>query len=194
LICDDMATEIELKVRVDSHAPVRERLKALGGEYVGTVMERNTMLDRPDGSLRASGCGLRVRATIVLDGKNPGSKVTFKGPSRSSTLKCREEVEAKVEDGDDAIAVLERLGFSRSVEYHKKRERWRLDDCVVELDEPARLGLFVEIEGPGEDSIRAVQKRLGLEALQHIPSSYVDMTVRYCDEHGIKDRTLRMPN
>lgn len=189
-----MATEIELKVKVDSHGPVRERLKALGGEYVGTVIERNTMLDRADASLRASGCGLRVRAITVLDGKNPGSKITFKGPSRSSTLKCREEVEAKVENGDDAIAVLERLGFSRSVEYHKKRERWRLDHCVVELDEPARLGLFVEIEGPGEESIRAVQKRLGLESSQHIPSSYVDMAARYCDEHGIKDRILRMPS
>jgi predicted adenylyl cyclase CyaB len=171
-----LATEIELKIRVDSHAPVRERLKALNAEYVGTVIERNVMLDRIDGSLRASGCGLRVRATTVLDGKDPGSKVTFKGPSQSSTLKCREEVEARVENGDDAIALLERLGFRRSLEYHKKRERWRMDDCVVELDEPARLGLFVEIEGPGEASIRAVQKRLGLGAFPHIPSSYVDLT------------------
>ncbi len=185
-----MATEIELKVRVDSHESVRERLKALGGEYVGTVIERNTMLDRSDRSLRAAGCGLRVRATTVLDGKNPGSKITFKGPSQSSTLKWREEVEAKVENGDDAIAVLERLGFSRSVEYHKKRERWRLDDCVVELDEPAKLGLFVEIEGPGEESIRRVQQRLGLESSHHISSSYVDMTVRYCEEHGIRDCRL----
>jgi|CXWL01.1.fsa_nt_gi predicted adenylyl cyclase CyaB len=189
-----MATEIELKVKVDSHGPVRERLKALGGEYVGTVIERNTMLDRADGSLRASGCGLRVRATTVLDGKNPGSKITFKGPSQSSILKCREEFEVKVENGDDAIAVLERLGFRRTVEYHKKRERWRLDDCVVELDEPARLGLFVEIEGPGEDSIRTVQKRLGLEALRHVSSSYVKMAIRYCEEHGMKDRRLTMPD
>lgn len=189
-----MATEIELKVRVESHAPVRERLKALGGEFVGTVIERNTMLDRADGSLRASGCGLRVRSTTVLEGKNPGSKITFKGPSQSSALKCREEVEARVESGDDAIAVLVRLGFRRSVEYHKKRERWRLDDCIVELDEPARLGLFVEIEGPGEEAIRQVQKRLELDALQHIPSSYVDMTIRYCQEHGIADQVLTMPD
>ncbi len=188
-----VATEIELKVRVDSHGPVQERLKALRAEYVGTVIECNTMLDRADGSLRSEGCGLRVRATTVLEGKNPGSKITFKGPSRSSTLKCREEVEAQVENGEDAIALLERLGFCRLLEYHKKRERWRLDDCVVELDEPARLGLFVEIEGPGEDSIRAVQKRLGLEGLQHISSSYVDMAMRYCDEHGINDRRLIMP-
>lgn len=189
-----MATEIELKVRVESHEPVRERLKALGGDYVGTVIERNTMMDQPDGSLRVAGCGLRVRATTVLDGKNPGSKITFKGPSRSSTLKCREEVEARVESGDDAIAVLERLGFTLSVEYHKKRERWRLDDCVVELDEPARLGLFVEIEGPGEESIRAVQKRLGLESLKHISHSYVEMALRYCEEHGIRNCILTMPS
>jgi len=189
-----MATEIELKVRVDSHESVRARLKSLGGEYVGTVIERNTMLDRADGSLRGAGCGLRVRATKVLEGKNPGSKVTFKGPAQSSTLKCREEVECKVENGEEMIAVLKQLGFQRLLEYHKKRERWRLDDCVVELDEPARLGLFVEIEGPGEESIRAIQKRLGLDALKHISSSYVEMTARYCEEHGIEDRVLTMPS
>lgn len=185
-----MPTEIELKIRVDSHDTVRDRLRATGGEYVSTVIERNTMLDRADGLLRASGCGLRVRSTTVLDGKNPGSKITFKGPSQSSSLKCREEVEAKVESGDDAIALLGRLEFHVSLEYHKKRERWRLDDCVVELDEPARLGLFVEIEGPGEDSIRRVQKKLGLEGYSHIPLSYVDMTLRYCEQIGIKDRRL----
>ena len=187
-----MATELELKVCVDSHEPVRERLKALGGQYVGTVVERNVMLDRPDGVLRKAGCGLRVRLTTVLDGANPGSKVTFKGPSRSSALKCREEVECKIENGDDMIAVLERLGFERSLEYHKKRERWRLDDCVVELDEPARLGLFVEIEGPDEKSIRAVQKRLGLESHQHVDASYVQMAAWYCAEHGISDYGLRL--
>lgn len=186
-----MATELELKVKVDSHDPVRERLKALAGTYVGTVIERNAMFDKPDGSLRGAGCGLRVRSTTVLDGANPGSKITFKGPSQSSALKCREEVECKVENGEDMIAVLLQLGFVRAIEYHKKRERWRLDDCVVELDEPARLGLFVEIEGPSEDSIRAVQKRLGLENSKHINSSYVDMAAKYCAEHKIADRVVR---
>jgi predicted adenylyl cyclase CyaB len=186
-----MATELELKVRVASHDPVRSRLQELRAEYVGTVIERNTMLDRADGSLRAAGCGLRVRSTTVLDGKNPGSKITFKGPSRSSRLKCREEVEVKVESGDDAIALLARLGYGPSLEYHKKRERWRLDHCVVELDEPARLGLFVEIEGPDEPSIRAVQQRLGLADHPHIPSSYVDMANRYCADHHLPDRKLQ---
>lgn len=185
-----MATELELKIRVESHEPVRSRLKTLGAQYVGTVIERNTMLDRPDGSLRATGCGLRVRSTNVLDGANPGSKITFKGPPQSSTLKCREEVECKVENGEDARALFLRLGFGLTVEYHKKRERWRLDDCVVELDEPARLGLFVEIEGPDEDSIRSVQQELGLQSSPHIPVSYVEMAARYCEQYSLKDRIL----
>jgi len=185
-----MATELELKVRVESHESVRERLKSLGGQYIGTVIERNVMFDAADGSLRKSGCGLRVRSTTVLDGANPGSKVTFKGPGQSSKLKCREEVECKVENGDDMIAVLERLGFNRALEYHKKRERWKLDDCVVELDEPARLGLFVEIEGPNEKTILAAQQRLGLESLQHLDTSYVEMAAKYCAEHEIKNRVV----
>lgn len=186
-----MATELELKIRVESHEPVRSRLKTLGAQYVGTVIERNTMLDRPDGSLRATGCGLRVRSTTVLDGANPGSKITFKGPSQSSTLKRREEVECKVENGEDARALFMRLGFGLTVEYHKKRERWRLENCVVELDAPAKLGLFVEIEGPDEPSIRAVQERLGLATAPHITKSYVEMSAQYCRDHHLTPCILR---
>ena len=89
--------------------------------------------------------------------------------------------------------MLERLGLVRAIEYQKKRERWRLADCVVELDEPACLGLFVEIEGPTESSIRAVQEQLGLAALTHINASYVDMADAYCQAYDVFDRRLTMP-
>jgi len=118
--------------------------------------------------------------------------MTFKGPPKPGAFKTREEVEVKVEDADAAGEVLERLGFARRLEYEKRRERWRLGGCIVELDEPARLGLFVEIEGPGDKSIRNVQERLGLGALEHVSTSYVEMVARYCEEHRVRDCRLTM--
>ena len=185
-----MAIEIEMKVRVASHEPVRERLRALGGEFVALMLETNCIFDRPDRSLRRAGCGLRVRSSKVLEGMGGGVKITFKGPARSGLFKTREEVEVKVDDADAAAAVLERLGFTRILKYEKRRERWRLEECIVELDEPARLGVFVEIEGPNDDAIRDVQRKLGLEELKHIGKSYVEMAIKYCEEHGISDFRL----
>ncbi len=185
-----MPLEIELKVRVESHEPLRMRLRAEGAEFVATVLESNRIYDRPEGSLRRAGCGLRVRSSRVLEGSGGGAKMTFKGPATRGVFKTREEVEVRVDDADAAGELLERLGFTRRLEYEKRRERWRLGECIVELDEPARLGLFVEIEGPGDKVIRNVQERLGLGSFEHVSTSYVEMAVRYCEEHGIRDGRL----
>ena len=169
---------------------MRERLRAAGGEFGGIMLETNRILDRTDGSLRRAGCGLRVRSAKVLEGTGGGAKMTFKGPAQPGAFKTREEVEVFVEDAEAAVAVLERLGYVKILEYEKRRERWRLGGCVIELDEPARLGLFVEIEGPDDEIIREVQRRLGLEGSKHLTASYVEMASRYCEENGIVDCRL----
>ena len=64
-----MPVELECKIRVASHAPLREKLRSAGARRVGSVMETNTLFDRPDCSLQRDGCGLRVRSTVVLDGE-----------------------------------------------------------------------------------------------------------------------------
>jgi len=63
-----MALEIEAKFRVASHEPVRVALRGQGAALIGRVMETNTTFDRPDGSLRRAGCGLRVRSSRAEDG------------------------------------------------------------------------------------------------------------------------------
>ena len=187
-----MAVEIELKVRVESHEPLRARLRREGAEFVATVLETNRIYDRADGSIRRAGCGLRIRSSRVLEGSGGGAKMTFKGPAKRGAFKTREEVEVKVGDADAAGEVLERLGFIRRLEYEKRRERWRLGECIVELDEPARLGFFVEIEGPSDEVIRSVQERLELGSLEHVSTSYVEMAARYCEEHEIRDCRITM--
>ena len=185
--------EIEAKFRVASHEPVRKRLRTLGATFLGRVLESNRILDRPDGSLRRVGRGLRIRSTVADDDGKTTATLTLKGPLRAGMFKSREELEIEISSPETAGNILKTLGFVSILTYQKRRESWSLGECRIELDEPPHIGLFVEIEGPGESAIRSAGSDLGLDRVGHIAESYVRMLMNYCVEHGITDRTLRLP-
>ena len=184
--------EIEAKFRVASHERIRERLIAAGAESLGTVLETNEIFDAADGSLRRSGRGVRIRSTISEETQERSATMTFKGPVRPGPFKSREEQEVVVSDAATASQILRGLGLVRVLRFQKRRESWRLDDCLIELDEPPHIGLFVEIEGPGEAAIAATATRLGLDGVAHEKASYVRMLHAYCVEHGIADFSLAL--
>lgn len=187
-----MAVETEIKLRVESHEPMRRRLTAAGAHCTGHHLEQNIILDRPDGSLHAAGCGLRIREETFPDGGPPCASITFKGPLRSGPMKSREEIELVVDGIDGAVDFFNRLGFIPVLIYEKLRESWLLDDCRVELDRPPKIGLFVEIEGPTESSIQRVRGRIGLSDTPSVRESYVQLLIEYCDDNRITPRVLRM--
>ncbi len=189
-----MSTETEAKLRVKTHDPVRKRLQQAGATPLGCVVETNRIFDRPDGSLRGRGCGLRVRSTIAEDSGGRAATLTFKGPVQPGEFKSREELEASVDDAETTTGILEGLGFEVILTYQKRRESWQFLDCRIELDEPPHVGLFVEIEGPDEAVIRSVRDELGLGSASLERSSYVRMLFAYCRENGIADRTLKLPD
>jgi len=180
-----MGLEIEAKVKVDSHAATRARLAELGATCTSNVLESNCIFDRPDDSLLAKGCGLRVRHCEALTGQAPAPTVTYKGPRLASELKLREEINVTVDDADQATAMLEALGFRRVLHFEKRRESWRLDDCAIELDTVPHLGSYVEIEGPDESSVRRAQERLGFGGQEMIRDSYIALLVDYCRERDL---------
>ncbi len=187
-----MPREIEAKLRVTSHDDVRDRLTAAGAEFIERVMETNQILDRPDGSLRTRGCGLRVRSADSIDGGSSRATLTFKGPRGGGAFKSREELETEVGDAAVALELLKKLGFIVILSYQKRRESWRLGSCRIELDEPPRLGLFVEIEGPDDGAIQDAREALGLGAAELESASYVRMLIQVCNEEGVIDRTLTL--
>jgi adenylate cyclase class 2 len=164
-----MGKELEAKVRVESHEPVRARLTAVGAVRAGASGQVNRFLDTADRRLLAAGCGLRLRTA------DNGAAVTFKGPFEQGPFKLREELETEVGDASVLQGILERLGLQVTFEFHKRRESWTLDGCHVELDSVPGLGEFVEVEGPDEPAIRAVLGKLGLDALPVIKTGYVEL-------------------
>lgn len=183
-----MGLELEAKIPVDAHDAVRSRLAAAGAERLGRVLETNHLFDRVDGGLRRAGCGLRVRVCRALDGgADTPATLTFKGPRQPGAIKRREELETTVGDPRAIIATLSALGFTEQVRFEKRRETWRLEDCLVELDEVPYLGRFVEIEGEDETGIRRIQEALGLGGEPTLTDSYISMLTAYCR------RTRRSP-
>ncbi|HPF41077.1 MAG TPA: class IV adenylate cyclase [Phycisphaerae bacterium] len=170
-----MPVELEAKIPVTHHDAVRAALKQANADYIGRVLETNHLLDRADCSLRDAGCGLRVRKVQALDGHAGGATMTFKGPKQAGAFKKREEHETTLDDPDAALAILRGLGHTRELIFEKRRETWRLGDCVIELDEVPLLGHFVEVEGPSTEAIQTVLEALQLDAGESVSESYVGM-------------------
>lgn len=180
-----MSVEVEAKLKVDSHEPVRSRLRDAGAEYIGAGLESNRHYDSADGRLRAWDSVLRIRSVQPTDGEPPEPTLTYKGPRQPGQVKRRPEIEIGIADPEAAGRLLEALGFVPISTIEKRRESWRLLGCRVELDEVPHLGTFVEIEGPDEVRISHTQRALRLDHLEHVGPGYVALLIDYCRKHGL---------
>ena len=179
-----MPVEIEAKMAVPDLDIVRARLRDAGAEHVGLHLEVNTFFDTEDRSLLAADEGLRLRRNVNVASGAQEHVVTYKGPRQHGALKTREEVEVTVGRSEDAVLLLERLGYVRMLAFEKRRDSWRLGACKVELDELPYLGSYVEVEGPGEAAVLAVRDQLGLTDRPIVKSSYIALLMGYLQERG----------
>ena len=158
--------EIEIKLPSEDLDAVREKLRRLDAAAVTPVhLEINELYDGADENLSKSGSTLRLRRA------RGEAILTYKGPARfEGGLKKREERETRVSDAAQTEAILQGLGFTRKFRYEKRREEWRLQECLIALDETP-IGRFVEIEGD-PPQIRLTVVALGLDFASAIPYSY----------------------
>jgi adenylate cyclase, class 2 len=179
-----MANEIEAKMKFEDFDRVRNALSKAGAKRVGSVLETNTFFDSAEKSLVAKDSGLRLRKTRDDHSGEERFIITVKGPQQAGELKNRPEAEVRVDDGEDAKAVLAALGYAPTLSFEKRRESWKLGDCKVELDEMPVLGKFVEIEGPNEDAVLRLRESLGMNNQKLIQTGYATMLARYLKETG----------
>ncbi len=187
-----MAEEIESKIRIVDHEPVRAKLRLAGADYIGRVLEMNHLYDDSSQTLFQHGCGLRIRECKPLDGECPAATITFKGPMHQGPFKQRREIEVEISDARAMIDLLHALGYSEQIVFEKKRESWRADPCKIELDEVPNLGLFVEVEGPDAQTIQDTLNRLGLDPAASIRKSYVAMLMERASTHGPREFRFAM--
>ncbi|MHB1157935.1 MAG: class IV adenylate cyclase [Phycisphaerales bacterium] len=200
-----MKIEIEAKLRLEGEADaaaVEQRLVQLNGRLVATMREVNIFVDTRENRLKATDRGLRVRLVETLDDATHGGDgttakpqaagagvtITFKGPRSVGRLKSRREIEVDVDSEEGALNLLAELGYHESIRFEKRRKRYLLDGCTIELDEMPYLGHFLEIEGPDDATILAVREKLGLSGRPLIHSSYAAMLATYLSDHGLTER------
>jgi len=131
-------------------------------------LEDNALFDDASGSLRASGCVLRLRETPH------GGYLTFKGPRETvGGIKTREERETAVAAAAEVRAILRHLGYHPVFRYQKYRESWVYREQEIEIDETP-IGVFLEIEGDYA-GIAAVATELGFVPSDYVAESYVGL-------------------
>jgi adenylate cyclase class 2 len=164
--------EVEVKFHCGDFGPLREKLKQMGGEFLGIGDEEDTYFRHPSRDFAQTGEALRIRTPIHSLSQNSGgnnitaeapqmgssanspspngrSILCYKGPKLSGPAKVRREIETDVL-GKEMGPLLEALGFLPLLTISKTRESWKLGMdgkiCVVCLDEAHGLGKFVEVE------------------------------------------------
>ncbi|MEE9370226.1 MAG: class IV adenylate cyclase [Sedimentisphaerales bacterium] len=168
-----MCTEIETKLKVDSLPEIEHKLDELGAKFLGEQLQTDYFFDDINATLTKTDRCLRLRRQKV--GKSESFFLTYKGTKEKSNLKKRQEIESEITDANSVHKLLLALGYEQVLIVEKKRRLWQFDNCEVALDQLPLLGEFVEIEGPNEEKIVAVQNTLGLTGLPHILKSYASL-------------------
>lgn len=199
--------EVEVKFHHGDFAPLRERLKEMGGECLGSANEEDTYYRHPSRDFAQTGEALRIRTRsnsspqVLGDPTRGGvekegiasfgepSILCYKGPRLAGPAKVRREMETNVV-GAEIQPLLEALGFLPVLTISKTRESWKLgeegQDCVICLDEAHGLGNFVEVEvvanaeqrDEAQARVLELAKQLGLGARED--RSYLRMQLEKC--------------
>ncbi len=189
-----MPQEIEVKLRVNDPAALDARLAELTSEPPLELFEINTYFDTPEGVLRDSNQGLRLRVERRGLPSDPNCHtvniITHKGPRLPGAVKSRVETEIEVDDAAAARDLINALGYIDALTFQKRRRRYEVEDCHVEVDTLPVIGRFVEVEGPTEDSVLRVRDLLGLRNEPLVQNSYVTMLADHIATHGDADVDL----
>lgn len=149
-----MQDEIEAKfINIDIEQ-TRSAIKSLGGVCTKPMRTMRRATFHNDYMLQ-KGAYARVR--------DEGDRVTvtYKQIDDANSIHGVREVETVVEGFDTTVQIFEQCGLQKSSYQETRREVWTLADVEIMIDEWPWLSPFIEIEGPSEESVRAIALQLG---------------------------------
>jgi predicted adenylyl cyclase CyaB len=204
-----MAIEIELKVRLDNYAPIKERL-SLVGDYCRSYKKSDSywLPARPaangiDAAMSLPATGVRVRRESGIDANGAAHEsvlATYKTKEISDGIEVNHECEFTVSDAGPFEELLSRLGLRNSVRKEKEGWAWTIPSqtagqspILAELSLVTGLGWFFEIEIMAVDNnAQIVEESRGrlfalLEKLD-IPSEWIETRPYTVMLAGVKNR------
>lgn len=136
----NMEVELKARARKDEEA----RLKSAGAKKKSTVVQKDTIYDKPNEELRKKGVTLRVRE------ENGKVILTFKKQKkRAVSTKALEEIELRVTPSIHIL--LQGLGYNPVMKREKIRSEYLLNNITVCLDKVKGLGTWLEFEAFGQE-------------------------------------------
>ncbi len=151
-----METEYEATFENINKDEIREKLKKVGGILLRPeYLQKRIPFDLPNG----------------FGGKNKFARVRDEGDKITMSVKeflgdkieDQKEICIVVDNFDNAVLFLEKIGCKRKSYQESKRELWKLDDVEIMIDEWPFLEPFLEIEGKSEESVKNVSEKLGFD-------------------------------
>jgi len=133
--------EIEVKILDIDPVKIRNILKKAGAKKIFKEKIDAKFYDFPDGRIQKAGNHLRLRKVGKVK-----TEITFKKLKSKKKFKHNEEVDINVDDFNKADTLLKMLGFTKTKEYTKTRERYKLKKFQYEIDKYPKIPHFVEIE------------------------------------------------
>ncbi|MCX4616055.1 MULTISPECIES: class IV adenylate cyclase [Streptomyces] len=165
--------EAELKARVQAPEAVMRQLDERAGARVEVYQD--TYYDRPDGSLEKRDQELRVRTVHGPNGRR--TVLTFKNATVDEASGSKPEHETRVEDSQEAHAILQGLGYVPAIAFSKRCRNYDFEArgrqmLATLVRVPEIDGTFLELETMAAeddvtaalDDVRAVLAELGIGA------------------------------
>jgi adenylate cyclase class 2 len=156
-----MPLEIEAKFLDVDIDDVRAKLQSAGGVLVQPMqLMRRDVFDHADRRYAKHHYSERLRI------RDEGDKLTMTYKKTSPDSKYETEIETTIGSYEDTKRLLTATGLHSFSYQESKRETWQLGEVEVVIDEWPWLRPYIEIEGPSEESIQAVARKLGFDWAQ----------------------------
>ncbi|PCI24148.1 hypothetical protein COB57_05550 [Candidatus Peregrinibacteria bacterium] len=162
--------EIELKFLNIDVADIKQKLLLLGAEEkYNTEIESQAFLAEGFHSSDSAQKYLRIRKINDL------VTITYKSPAHDSEMSSRDEIELQVDSYDNAIGLLESMGFKKGHVGKKHRIHYEYGNVHFELDTLENIPTYLEIETTCEEKMREVCKKLDLNILEGKKGTIVEI-------------------
>ncbi len=149
--------EVELKSVVPDLAAAREAIERSGAQLVFAGRLEDRRYDTADRALTKRDHVLRLR--VYRDAAGARAVLDWKGPTVvENGYKRREELSTPAPDADTLIQMLDRLGYTVTMEIDRDVWQYQLDGATVRFERYPRLDDLVEVEGAPEAIERAIER------------------------------------
>ncbi len=148
--------EIEVRFLEIDKDQLIQKLTKLGATDLGEEFLKETIFYDKDLNWKNGG-----KKIVRVRSNSKNSKVTYKHHFEDSATGTI-EYEFTVEDPEIAHLFLEAVGLVAFRNQEKKRHTFQLDDVTFDIDTWPKIPTYVELEGPTEESLKEMAKKLDL--------------------------------